>query len=109
MFFVTGFLAPIGEESIFRGVIFTGLRKYNRFPIFSVPSFLFLFIFLMNSLWGKYFEKDKVNPTSWFGEKTCLKIFIGKKRFWFTFYTYMKQNICVFCDFFFYKKIGCNE
>ena len=52
MLITTGLLAPIGEELIFRGVIFTGIRKYNKILAYLVSAFLFGFIHVMSSVFA---------------------------------------------------------
>lgn len=63
MFITTGILAPIGEELIFRGIIFTGIRKYNRVLAYLVSGFVFGFIHVMNSvLAGNMIEMVQMIP-----------------------------------------------
>ena len=93
MFFVTGFLAPIGEELIFRGVIFTGLRKYNRFLAYVVSAFLFGFIHVMNSVFaGNIFEMVQMIPYAFSG-LVFAYIYESTDNIWASILTHMTNNI----------------
>lgn len=93
MFFVTGFLAPIGEELIFRGIIFTGLRKYNRFLAYVVTAFLFGFIHVMNSVFaGNIFEMVQMIPYACSG-LVFAYIYESTDNIWASILTHMTNNI----------------
>lgn len=93
MFFVTGFLAPIGEELIFRGVVFTGLRKYNRFLAYAVSAFLFGFIHVMNSVFaGNIFEMVQMIPYAFSG-LVFAYIYERTDNIWASILTHMTNNI----------------
>ena len=93
MFFVTGFLAPIGEELIFRGVLFTGLRKYNRFLAYVVSAFLFGFIHVMNSVFaGNIFEMVQMIPYAFSGIVFAY-IYESTDNIWASILTHMTNNI----------------
>lgn len=63
MFITTGFLAPISEELIFRGIIFTGIRKYNRVLAYLGSGFIFGFIHVMTSVFaGNVVEMVQMIP-----------------------------------------------
>lgn len=92
MFFVTGFLAPIGEELIFRGIIFTGL-KYNRFLAYVVSAFLFGFIHVMNSVFaGNIFEMVQMIPYACSG-LVFAYIYESTDNIWASILTHMTNNI----------------
>lgn len=93
MFFVTGFLAPLGEELIFRGLIFTGLRKYNRFLAYAVSAFLFGFIHVMNSvLAGNILEMVQMIPYACSG-LVFAYIYETTDNIWGSILTHMTNNI----------------
>lgn len=93
MFLVTGFLAPIGEELIFRGVVFTGLRKYNRFLAYAVSAFLFGFIHVMNSVFaGNIFEMVQMIPYAFSG-LVFAYIYESTDNIWASILTHMTNNI----------------
>ena len=93
MFFVTGFLAPIGEELIFRGVIFTGLRKYNRVLAYVVSAFLFGFIHVMNSVFaGNIGEMIQMIPYVCSG-LVFAYIYESTDNIWGSILTHMTNNI----------------
>ena len=89
MFFVTGFLAPIGEELIFRGVVFTGLRKYNRFLAYAVSGF----IHVMNLVFaGNIFEMVQMIPYAFSG-LVFAYIYESTDNIWASILTHMTNNI----------------
>lgn len=93
MFFVTDFLAPLGEELIFRGLIFTGLRKYNRFLAYAVSAFLFGFIHVMNSvLAGNILEMVQMIPYACSG-LVFAYIYETTDNIWGSILTHMTNNI----------------
>lgn len=93
MFIVTGFLAPIGEELIFRGVIFTGLRKYNRVLAYVVSAFLFGFIHVMNSVFaGNIGEMIQMIPYVCSGIVFAY-IYESTDNIWSSILTHMTNNI----------------
>ena len=93
MFFVTGFLAPLGEELIFRGLIFTGLRKYNRFLAYAVSAFLFGFIHVMNSVFaGNILEMVQMIPYACSG-LVFAYIYETTDNIWGSILTHMTNNI----------------
>lgn len=93
MFFVTGFLAPIGEELIFRGVVFTSLRKYNRFLAYVVSAFLFGFIHVMNSVFaGNIGEMIQMIPYVCSGIVFAY-IYESTDNIWGSILTHMTNNI----------------
>ena len=52
MLLMTVIFAPIGEELLFRGFLFTFFRKRSRFLAYFVSAFLFGFVHVMNSVMG---------------------------------------------------------
>ena len=93
MFIVTGFLAPIGEELIFRGIIFTGLRKYNRVLAYVVSAFLFGFIHVMNSVFaGNIREMFQMIPYVCSGIVFAY-IYESTDNIWGSILTHMTNNI----------------
>ena len=50
MIFMTVFLAPVTEELIFRGVVFTSVREHSRVLAYVISALLFGFIHVMDSV-----------------------------------------------------------
>ena len=93
MLFVTGFLAPVGEELIFRGVIFTGLRKYNRVLAYVVSAFLFGFIHVMSSVFaGNILEMVQMIPYMCSG-LVFAYVYESTDNIWGSILTHMTNNI----------------
>lgn len=93
MFIVTGFLAPIGEELIFRGVVFTGLRKCNRTLAYVVSAFLFGFIHVMSSVFaGNIGEMVQMIPYVCSG-LVFAYIYESTDNIWASILTHMTNNI----------------
>ena len=93
MFFVTGFLAPVGEELIFRGIVFTGLRKYNRVLAYIVSAFLFGFIHVMSSVFaGNIGEMIQMIPYMCSG-LVFAYVYESTDNIWGSILTHMTNNI----------------
>ena len=50
-------LAPIAEEFVFRGVIFTAIRKHNRFLAYLVSALAFGFVHVMSAVFAGHMDE----------------------------------------------------
>lgn len=68
MIIMTCFLAPITEELLFRGLVFTSIRKYSRVWAYVISALLFGFIHVMDTvLAGNMSELVQMIPYCFMG------------------------------------------
>ena len=72
MFITAVILAPISEELIFRGFLFTWLRKHNRILAYVVSGFMFGFVHVLSTvLTGNFKELIQMIPYVMMGLVYC--------------------------------------
>ena len=92
MIFMTVFLAPVTEELIFRGVVFTSVREHSRVLAYVISALLFGFIHVMDSvLAGNLSEMVQMIPYTVMGLVFCY-MYESTNSIYGSILTHMTQN-----------------
>lgn len=93
MFFSAVIFAPILEECLFRGLIFTFFRKYNRILAYVISGFLFGFVHVMSSVFaGNVSEMIQMIPYALMGTVFAY-IYESQDNIYASIATHMTNNL----------------
>lgn len=92
MVIMTVFLAPVTEELLFRGLVFTSIRRHSRLLAYLVSAFLFGFIHVMDSvLGGNFSEMVQMIPYAVMGLVFCY-MYESTNNIFGSIFAHMAQN-----------------
>lgn len=92
MIVMTVLVGPLTEELLFRGLVFTSIRKHSRLLAYLVSAFLFGFIHVMDSvLGGNFSEMIQMIPYAVMGLVFCY-MYESTNNIFGSVFAHMAQN-----------------